>query len=118
MNPNTVCKFHVPIRVDHKPNEAGVSIKRIDKRHKREKSLAYQVMPVVPLPIIVRFTRISAGTLDDDAVGPALKSIRDGIALKLSVPDNDPRIKWEYAQAKGKRGKYGVDVEVVAWDVK
>jgi len=62
------------------------------------------------LPAVVTMTRISPGTLDDDNLRPALKSIRDGIADAFGVPDNDPRIEWRYDQAKAKRGQYGVRV--------
>lgn len=65
-----------------------------------------------PLPCTVLLTRLSAGTLDDDAVPLSLKSIRDGIADAFGVKDNDPRIAWRYAQAKARRGQYAVVIEI------
>lgn len=66
------------------------------------------------LPVTVTMTRISTGTLDGDNLQSGLKAARDGIADWLGIDDADPRIKWVYAQQKGKRGDYGLIVEVVA----
>lgn len=66
-----------------------------------------------PLPAIVTITRHSAGTLDDDNLQGALKSVRDGIADALGVKDNDKRIYWFYRQAKCKLRDFGVTVEIV-----
>lgn len=81
-------------------------------RRKRERGLAAMLVPAHSLPCVVTLTRLSSGTLDDDNVRAALKSVRDGIADKLGVADNDPRIQWRYAQEKTKRGVYGVRVRI------
>lgn len=61
----------------------------------------------------VELVRISAGSLDDDAVAPALKSIRDGIADALAVNDGDKsRFACSYAQRKEGRGVFGVEVTI------
>ncbi len=52
------------------------------------------------LPCIVQLTRFGRQLLDDDNLRPCLKAWRDGIADRLRVADNDPRISWEYAQEK------------------
>jgi hypothetical protein len=84
-------------------------------RRKAQRELAYLsfLRKPKPLPCVVTLTRVSAGTLDDDAVPLALKSIRDGIADAFGVKDNDPRIRFRYAQQKGKRGEYAVLIEVM-----
>jgi hypothetical protein len=64
------------------------------------------------LPAVVTMTRISAGTLDDDNLQPALKAIRDGIADAFGVKDNDPRIEWQYAQERGKPRDYAVRIRI------
>jgi hypothetical protein len=66
---------------------------------------------------IVTMTRVSAGTLDDDNLRPALKRIRDTVAVfllggKTGERDNDSRIVWLYEQAKGKRNCPAVDIEI------
>lgn len=63
-------------------------------------------------PVIVTMTRIAPRPLDDDNLRGSLKATRDGIADWLGVPDNDPRVKWEYAQAKGEPKTYAVYVDV------
>lgn len=71
--------------------------------------------PKMPsLPIAVTLIRLSAGKLDDDNLQGAFKAIRDGVADAYGVPDNDPRIQWQYAQERCKRGEFGVRIEVVA----
>jgi hypothetical protein len=60
----------------------------------------------------ILLTRVSAGTLDTDGLAASLKSIRDGLADWLGVADNDPRVTWSYAQRKGKRREYSVEVEI------
>lgn len=64
------------------------------------------------VPCTVRMVRRSSGSLDSDNLQGALKSIRDGIADALGIKDNDPRVTWEYAQEKCKRGIFGVRVEI------
>lgn len=81
-------------------------------RAKRQRRVAWTLTPQHPLPVVVTLTRYSAGTLDDDNLRSALKAVRDGIAERLGVPDNDPRVEWRYAQAKAKRGDFGVQVRL------
>lgn len=57
------------------------------------------------LPIVITITRSSPkNILDDDNLGHALKSFRDGIADFLGVDDADPRVRYRYAQVKGPPG--------------
>lgn len=65
------------------------------------------------LPATVRLTRLSRGRLDDDNLRGALKAVRDGIADAFGVPDNDPRLRFEYDQApRGDKLQGSVLVEV------
>lgn len=81
-------------------------------RAKGQRRIARVMVRPCPLPALVTLTRYSAGTLDDDNLRGALKAVRDGIADAFTLPDNDPRIRFEYAQAKAKRGEYGVQVRI------
>lgn len=63
-------------------------------------------------PVVVRMVRLSPGTLDSDNLQGAAKAIRDGVADWLGIPDNDPRIDWQYGQERCKRGWFGVRVEI------
>ena len=63
------------------------------------------------LPLVVTLTRVSARYLDDDNLATAFKSTRDGIADALGLDDRDPRIRWEYAQEKGKPPYMRIQIE-------
>jgi hypothetical protein len=69
--------------------------------------------PRPALPCVVLLTRVapSAG-LDDDNLSGSLKAIRDQVAHWLRVDDRDPRVSWTYAQRRGKRGEWAVEVSV------
>ena len=85
------------------------------RRVKAERQAAAWVTPAgYGLPCVVRLTRLSSGTLDDDNLLGALKGVRDGIADRLGIKDNDPRIEFRYAQEKVKRKDYGVRIELEA----
>lgn len=59
---------------------------------------------ILPYPCTVRLTRGGKRKLDDDNLQVAFKYIRDEIAsfilpgLPRGHADDDPKIKWEYAQ--------------------
>jgi len=85
------------------------------RRVKKEREAAAWVTPSnFPLPCVVTLTRLSAGELDDDQVPGACKALRDGIADKLGIKDNDKRVQWRYAQAKVPKRTYGVRIELEA----
>jgi hypothetical protein len=64
------------------------------------------------LPCIVTLTRIAPRAMDGhDNVMALCKHLVDGIADRLGVKDNDPRVTWQYKQARGKPRYYGVVVE-------
>ena len=62
------------------------------------------------LPARITLCRISSAALDDDNLRSAFKGIRDEIAAAYEVPDNDPRLSWEYTQESCKRGTYSVRI--------
>jgi hypothetical protein len=84
------------------------------RKVKAERQAAYLVTPRAELPCTVTLTRLSAGELDDDNVRGSLKGVRDGVADRLGVDDRDPRVTWNYAQEKVKRGTHGVRIEIEA----
>lgn len=67
--------------------------------------------PRPELPVRVRFTRLAARMLDSDNLCGGFKACRDEVASWLGVNDNDPRVTWEYGQAKGKG--YACRIEIV-----
>lgn len=66
----------------------------------------------VPLPAIVTLVRLGPQALDDDNLRGAFKAIRDGLADRLGVKDNDPRITWRYGQENHRKLDHGVVISV------
>jgi hypothetical protein len=68
----------------------------------------------IGLPCVITLTRVAPSNgLDDDAIGPALKSVRDGITDALGLKnDRDPLLVWAYAQRRGAQKQYAVEVEI------
>lgn len=109
----------IPIRTVSEAN----SNEHWSKKHKRHKTQQAQVhfafcthMPKVEFPCIVKLTRISPRKLDDDNLVSSFKWIRDEIGVKLTGNkvagrgDDDPRIKWFYAQESGKEQKVFIEI--------
>ena len=71
------------------------------KRARLHRMTAYAWTPRFGLPCVVTMIRVGVRSLDSDNLQGALKATRDGVADRLGVPDNDPRIEWRYGQAKG-----------------
>lgn len=80
------------------------------RRAKFQRNTAWALCPAYPLPCVVTLTRIAPRSLDaHDNLRSALKFAVDGIADRLGIKDNDPRVEWRYAQTKG--SPYAVIVE-------
>lgn len=87
------------------------------RRVKAERRAAAMLTPAgISLPCVVTLTRLSAGELDSDNLMGAGKGIRDGIADKLGINDNDPLCQWRYAQERCARGEFGIRVEIESLD--
>lgn len=73
----------------------------------------------IALPVAVKLTRISFGTLDThDNLRSALKGCADGVADFFGVADRDPRIVWSYGQENGGKKVRRVRVEFRALTMK
>ena len=64
----------------------------------------------------ITLTRVAPRTLDDDNLASGFKAARDGVADWLGIDDGSPRIRWQYAQERGRAGEYAARVCVV-WSV-
>ncbi len=62
--------------------------------------------------LVIRLTRVAPRALDGDNCQSAFKGVRDGVADALTVADNHPNIRWEYAQQKGRPKEYAVLIEI------
>lgn len=100
--------------------------------HKSGKRHTYQKWAIkahfnsktIPLPCVVKFSRLSPRVLDSDNLQMAFKWIRDQLAECIVYPhldgveryhsagryDDDPRIEWQYSQEKSK--KKGIRIEI------
>jgi hypothetical protein len=123
-----VIKFTIPVKTTNPLNGSqgrtrGAVLAKAAQRKKQRNAARlcglagiYNQRPeLLRLPFrsaALMLTRVSAGTLDTDGLAASLKSIRDGLADCLGVADNDPRVTWSYAQRKGKRREYSVEVEI------
>ena len=71
----------------------------------------------LPLPVVVRITRVGPRRLDDDNLARSAKAPRDGVADWLGCDDGDPRVSWHYAQATSREYRVVVTVERRAWEM-
>lgn len=102
----------IPMRTRAGPNQRLNTFDRarIVKRERNTMALLVQAaIKTLPDKIQITLTLISKNANDDDNVKGRLKAVRDGVADGLHVKDNDPRIEWRYAQA---RGPHGVRVRI------
>lgn len=106
-----ITEFFIPIKTVSEANKRE-HWSVASARHKEQKQIirvelwAHKVPKT--LPCRVHMTRTSPRMLDDDNLQSALKYIRDAVSEYLipgtrpGMADNDPQIKWSYAQAKQK----------------
>jgi len=66
----------------------------------------------VPLPCVVRLTRIGCQPLDGDNLQAAFKGIRDQLARLIGVDDGSDKVRFEYAQEAVRKRQYAVRIEV------
>jgi len=96
------------------------------KKHKRhslqKKAISWKWLeekPFIKKPCRIRISRISPRVLDvGDNLPMSMKYIRDTIADKINPglaigrADDDPDIKWDYAQERGAPKEYAVRIEI------
>ncbi len=91
-------------------------------RHERVKSerqsvawmLCNQKKPATPCRVLITRTAPGIG-LDDDNLSGACKAVRDEFANWIGVNDRRSElVKYEYGQARGKRGEWSVRIQVIA----
>lgn len=87
------------------------------KRAKAEReavlwALKPSVLPSMPCTVLLTRVAPSNGLDQHDNLRGALKHCVDAIADWFGIKDNDPRMTWEYAQA---RGPWAVQIEVTKW---
>ena len=105
-------RVEMPLRLQSKLNQRQCWQAR-SRTAKAEREAGYLLTPRSgwSLPCIITLTRIAPRAWDCDAVPGGFKSVRDGIADRLGVKDNDSRIVWRYRQERGKPKQYAVVVQ-------
>lgn len=77
-----------------------------------ERKAAFLVCPRnLGIPCSVKLTRRGLRAMDSDGLAISFKAIRDGIADRLGINDNDERVTWVYSQERAKG--YSVRVEII-----
>jgi hypothetical protein len=111
--------IRLPLRLVSEANARGHWSKGA-KRAKEQRGVAMLacvglVRNIVDKPIgaaRVTITRISPRSLDGDNLQRSAKATRDGIADALGIDDGDARLEWRYAQRRGLRGEYAVEIVI------
>lgn len=116
--------FSIPIQTKNPNNGAqgrspGAVYAKATKRKRERQATRYSFLAALngnrwrlEPPYTVTLTRVGAGTMDDDGLAAALKSVRDQIADELDVNDGSDRIRFVYQQRKCKRGQFSVEVQI------
>jgi len=98
-------EYEIPVKIESEANQREHWAVKA-KRAKLQRNMACALTKFHPLPVTVTLTRVGVRLLDDDNLAGGFKAVRDGIADRLGVPDNDPRITWRYEQRKGNPKQY------------
>jgi hypothetical protein len=102
----------LPLRIESVANKREHWSDR-GRRTKMHRFAAIAV-PQHPLPCVVTLIRVAPRKLDGDNLQSGFKALRDGIADRLGVADNDPRIEWRYDQVRGRAKEYAARVKIEA----
>lgn len=68
----------------------------------------------VPLPCVIRLTRIGCKAMDSDNLAGSMKHVQDAIAKLIGVDDGSDLLRFEYAQEVIAKRQYAVRVEVMS----
>lgn len=113
----TSITFEIPVKAVSLTNEHTHWRKKASTaKSQRKAGYLYAIQArirTLPFPMVITMTRIAPRPLDSDNLPPSMKSIRDGISDALGIDDRDPRVEWEYKQAKRKPKEYAVIIEVI-----
>jgi hypothetical protein len=99
----------IPLRIFSEQNRRDHWTSRAKRMrsHKR----ACIMIPHHSVPCVVTMTRLAPRMLDSDGNVAGFKAVRDAIADRLGVNDNDPRVEWRYAQEKAKDYAVRIDID-------
>lgn len=104
----------IPVRTPNPVNGSHRNWRAAAGIRARQKTAALKLIPRLDVePVVeVRLTRLCAGHLDGDNLGPALKAVRDAVAFRLRVDDESRLVRWVEDQEVAPPGKSAVRVTV------
>lgn len=115
---NTVAAVRIPWRIESVANQRWHWAKKATYMRQSRLQTWAELRRLGPPPalaskIVVKLVRIAPRALDGhDNLRSGFKGVVDGVADWLKVPDNDPRLEWQYEQRQGPVKTYAVLVEV------
>lgn len=111
--------FDAPIKTVSEANRSHKEPWQVKMRRRKAQQAEMDVMLLnalqgrkIPLPCVVKLTRIGPKMMDSDNLAGSFKACRDQIARRLGVDDGDPRIRFEYAQTPIGERSYNIRVEI------
>jgi hypothetical protein len=110
---HAVIEVIIPMKIDSVANLREHWRKR-SARAKMQRAWARVLSPPHELPCIVTLVRVAPRELDGDNLQYAFKAVRDGVADRLGIKDNDPRVEWLYGQQKGPAKHYETLIRICA----
>ena len=106
-------KYRLPIKLHNPLNGSHGHWSAVAKRRKMERNAAFFATPMgLKPPLVITLTRIAPRLFDDDNLGAACKSIRDGIADRVGIDDGSKLIAFKYAQRRGNVKEYAIEIEI------
>jgi hypothetical protein len=117
VTPRAAWSIELPVRLASAANAHlhRMARHRVTKRLRGTAKAATVEMPSIPDGggLAVTLTRIAPRALDGhDNLRAAFKPIVDGLADRLGVKDNDPRVSWHYAQERRGVRDYAITIRV------
>jgi len=106
--------IELPIRIESEANGRGHWAAKAGraKRQREQMQLLIPKHKLPGLPCAVTLTRIAPRRLDGDNLQSGFKAVRDGIADRMGIKDNDPRVTWAYDQRRGAPNQYACRIDI------
>lgn len=104
---------YLDIKLVSEANSRDHWAKKANRVREQRKAAFYAISGPFDFPLTVRLIRVYGPMrrpYDDDNLRGSFKAVRDGIAERMRINDNDPRVTWEYEQRKGNKDCIGVSV--------
>jgi crossover junction endodeoxyribonuclease RusA len=105
--------IELPIRIESEANGREHWAPKMNRvKMHRQAAIAIPKHKLPGLPCMVTLTRIAPRRLDGDNLQSGFKALRDGIADRMGVKDNDPGVTWVYAQERAAPKVYACRISI------